>query len=429
VLSGPAAGITGATTVAAAAGYPHIITFDMGGTSTDVALVTGGESSVKMEQEVSGHPIRMPMHDINTVGAGGGSIAYVDSGGHLKVGPQSAGADPGPACYGQGGTEPTVTDANVALAILSRESLLGGEMSIDAAASDRAVDGLADKLGLGREEVAQGIIDLATANMARAIRVITVQRGYDPRDYAVVAFGGAGPLHAARLARELEIPRILVPMTPGILSAFGLLVADLRTDFSRTQVLPTDGETLTTANTRFEELERQAETWFVHEEIPVAQRQMKRIADMRYVGQNYELPVEVPERPLTASDLAPTLDAFHAAHEQAYGYAAADERVQFVTFRLEATGGVSRPELPRVSSGGRAEDARLGARRVYLPEAGGWTDVPVYDRTRLGALMDISGPAIIEQTDSTTLVLPSQRVEVDDYGNLIVTETEQEEAE
>lgn len=422
VLSGPAAGVVGAVAVATTAGFPNVITFDMGGTSTDVALVTGGQAGVKMEQEVAGYPIRTPMLDIHTVGAGGGSIAWIDSGGHLKVGPQSAGADPGPACYGRGGEAATVTDANVALGLLSREALLGGRMPIDATAADRAIDAVATRLGLRREEVAQGIIALATANMARAIRVISVERGYDPRDYTLVAFGGAGPLHAARLARELDIPRVLVPTIPGILCAYGLLVADLRTDFSRTQVAPAITESLPAINETFAELERVAEDWFREEGLAEADRRLRRIADMRYIGQNYELPIELPNHPLTADDLPAVLKAFHDAHDQAYGYAALGEPVQFVTLRLEASGVVAKPKPRRIPERGSLDDARLGARRAYLPENGGWGEVPLYDRARLGAGMLIPGPAIIEQMDSTILVLPGQRADVDEYGNLILSE-------
>jgi N-methylhydantoinase A len=426
ILSGPAAGVVGAAVVSTQAGYPNLITFDMGGTSTDVSLINDGVASIKLEQEVAGHPIRTPMLDINTVGAGGGSIAWIDSGEHLKVGPQSAGADPGPACYQRGGTDATVTDANVALGILSREALLGGRMPIDASASDQAVDDLASRLGLGREEVAQGIIDLATVNMARAIRVISIERGYDPRDYVLVAFGGAGPLHAGRLARELDIPRILVPTIPGILCAYGLLVADLRTDFSRTQYLPATAGSLPAINQVFHELEQSASEWFDIEGIDTAERRTRRVADMRYVGQNYELSIALPEGDLNEPALETLLGAFHDAHDQAYGFAASDEPVQFVTVRLEATGTIPTQEMPKIAPGGTATDALVGQRHAYLPEANGWVDVPLYDRTRLTAGVEIDGPAIVEQMDSTTLILPRQRAEVDAYGNLILTEQNQE---
>jgi len=422
VLSGPAAGVIGARTVADAAGIHDIITFDMGGTSTDISLITTGQGSIRMQQEVAGYPIRTPMLDISTVGAGGGSIAWIDSGGHLKVGPQSAGADPGPACYGLGGEDATVTDANVVLGILSGEALLGGRMPIDAAKAVAAVDRLSAILGLARDEVAQGIISLATANMARAIRVISVERGYDPRDYTLVAFGGAGPLHASRLARELDIPRILVPTIPGILCAYGLLVADLRTDFSRTIVLPAVAESLSSVNLAFEELTASATGWFDREGIPYERRHVTRQIDMRYAGQNYELPIEVPDRDIDENELAAVIRSFHEAHDRAYGYAAEDEPAQFVTLRLIATGVIDKPEPRRVPSSGSVEEAKIGLRRSYLPEQGGWGDVPLYSRAALPAGARFSGPAIIEQMDSTTLVLPGQHVDVDEFGNLIITD-------
>ncbi len=424
ILSGPAAGVVGATTVSVAAGAPDIITFDMGGTSTDVALIAGGSAGLKMEQTVAGYPIRTPMLDINTVGAGGGSIAWIDGGGHLKVGPQSAGAVPGPAAYGQGGIEATVTDANVALGILSREALLGGEMAIDAAAADQAIDRVAAELGLGREEVAEGIIGLATVNMARAIRVISVERGHDPRDYALVAFGGAGPLHAGRLARELEIPTILVPAIPGILCAFGLLAANLRTDFSRTLAVPADAGSLDVVNECLGDLLTMAEAWFEQEDVAAGARSVAPVADMRYAGQNYELSIALSGCSLDQSSLDAALAEFHRAHDQSYGYSAELEPVQIVTLRMEATGEVSPPELPLVATDGTLDDALSGSRTTWLSEAGGWTTVPVYDRVRLSAGLTFAGPGIVEQMDSTTLVLPGQEVTVDRYGNLIIREIE-----
>lgn len=426
ILSGPAAGVVGAAMVAGHAGFQNVITFDMGGTSSDVALVSNGETPIKLDQEVAGYPIRAPMLDINTVGAGGGSIAWVDSGGHMKVGPQSAGADPGPACYDQGGTDATVTDANVRLGILSREALLGGRMPIKASAADDAISHLANRLSLADEEIAQGIIDLATVNMARAIRVISLERGHDPRDYTLVAFGGAGPLHAGRLARELDIPRILVPTMPGILCAYGLLVADLRTDFSRTQYLPAQVESLPAINSGFQDLEQSAREWFIYERVAQTDQRTRRIADMRYVGQNYELSIPLPEEDLSASNLPVVLQSFHLAHERTYGFAEESEPVQFVTLRLEATGAVPAQTLKEIPSGGAIEDALIGYRNAFLPEAGGWSVVPLYDRGKLAAGLAIDGPAIVEQMDSTTLILPGQRAVVDRVGNLIISEEGQE---
>src|SRR4051812_41295974 len=262
VLSGPSTGVVGAQAIGRAAGLPDLITFDMGGTSTDVALLQDGQCKLASEATVHGYPIKAPMLDIHTVGAGGGSIAYIDSGGLLKVGPRSCGADPGPVCYDRGNREPAVTDANVVLQTLNPEHLLGGRMAIRRELAVEAVQGLADRLGLGLLETAQGIVSVVTANMARAIRVISVQRGHDPRHYTLMAFGGAGPLHAARLARELDMRRVLVPANPGILCAMGLLLTDLRADFAVTRLLPAKDEAVTALAVSFASLDARASQWF-----------------------------------------------------------------------------------------------------------------------------------------------------------------------
>src|SRR5579875_409634 len=287
VLSGPSTGVVAAQAVGRMVGIPNLITFDMGGTSTDVALMQGGVCRLASEAVVHGYPIKAPMLDIHTVGAGGGSIAYVDSGGLLKVGPRSAGAHPGPVCYGKGNAEPTVTDANVVLQTLNPTHLLGGRMAVDQALARQAIGGLAKELGLSVMDTAQGIIAVVTANMARAIRVISVQRGHDPRDYTLVAFGGAGPLHAARLAKELEISRVLVPRTPGILCAMGLLLTDLRADFATTRLATLSHAALPGTEEAFAHLLAQADQWFEQEGIAPEARRVVRTVDMRYAGQNY----------------------------------------------------------------------------------------------------------------------------------------------
>lgn len=423
VLSGPAAGVAGAGQVASAAGLDDVITFDMGGTSTDVSLISGGAVQLGIgprgHPKVAGYPIRAPMIDINTVGAGGGSIAWIDSGGHLKVGPRSAGAEPGPAGYGRGGIEATVTDANLTLGILNREHLLGGRMPVDAAAADLAIQRLAVELGLEPMDVASGILSIVNVNMGRAIRVISIERGYDPRDFTLIAFGGAGPLHAARLARELEIPRVLVPTVPGALCALGLLLSDLRADFSRTLTAPALPDALDDVRHGFRELEADASAWLDREAVAQADRRLRRVADMRYVGQNYELAVDVPGGDLDESVLALLLDSFHAEHDRAYGFSAPGEPIQFVTIRVEALGLVPTPEFPEIKRGGGAPEA-AGSRAVHLSSAGGTVDVPVYQRERLLAGKRFDGPAIIEQMDSTTLALDGQTVEVDRLGNLLI---------
>jgi N-methylhydantoinase A len=423
VLSGPSTGVVGAAHLSGRAGFPDIITFDMGGTSTDVSLVQEGRPKRTSGMELDGRPISTPMLDINTVGAGGGSIAWVDSGGHLKVGPASAGADPGPVCYARGSEQPTVTDADVVLRVLNPEYLLGGRMPIDADAAAKAINGLAGALGMDLLETAQGIVSVVVANMARAIRVISVQRGYDPRDYTLVAFGGAGPLHAARLAAELDIPNVLIPEKPGALSALGLLMTDLRTDYSRTRILAVQPSTAPAFNDTFDELAATADEWFSAEGIDVARRTVRRWIELRYQGQNYELAVPVPDGPVTEESLGALTEEFASAHERRYGYSAPEEPVEAVTFRLEATGEVPHAELvaSQPASSPDPAAARSGTREVYLPELGGFTSCPVYQRARLRTGQRIDGPAIVEQMDSTTLVLPDQYASVDAYRNLIIT--------
>ncbi len=320
------------------------------------------------------------------------------------MGPRSAGAQPGPVCYGLGNTEPTVTDANVVLQTLNPTHLLGGRMPIDRARADAAIARLAKTLDLDVTATAQGIVSVVTANMAKAIRVISVQRGHDPREYTLVAFGGAGPLHAARLARELEIPRILVPRHPGILCALGLLLSDLKTNFAQTRLTVLTADAVSRMTETFAALEARAAAWFEREGIARAARTLRRTVDMRYAGQNYELPVPWPEAP-TADVLVKELTAgFERAHAQLYGYIAAEEPIQAVTFRLEAVGAVPRAEVrahPRATT--TVSRAIVDRRDVWLPEAGAFVPCPVYDREQLGPDHEFVGPAIVEQMDATTL--------------------------
>lgn len=423
VLSGPAAGVMGAMAIARAAGIAEVITFDMGGTSTDVALINGGRPGMATEAEVHGHPLRVPMLDIHTVGAGGGSLARVDAGGHLKVGPQSAGASPGPVCYGLGNEEPTVTDANVVLGVQHPTHLLGGRMQIDRGRAEAAIARLAARLGLDVMRTAQGILSVVTANMAKAIRVISVERGHDPRDHVLMAFGGAGPVHAARLARELEIRRVLVPRNPGILCAMGLLLTDLRVHLSVGRMAPLAATGLPTVVEGFRALESQAAAWFALEGIAEPDRAAARGIDMRYEGQAHELTIECPAGPLDGAALAVLRARFEAAHEQVYGYAAPEEPIRVVTLRLEATGRVPKAELvAHPPAPGPVGATVVGEREVWLREAGEFVACPVHDRERLGPGHVVAGPAIIEQMDSTTLVLPGQSATVDPWLNLMIEE-------
>ncbi len=421
VLSGPSTGVVAAQAVGRMAGYENIITFDVGGTSSDVALLQGGVCKLTGEANIHGYPIKAPMLDIHTVGAGGGSIAFVDSGGLLKVGPRSAGADPGPVCYGRGNTEATVTDANIVLQTLNPVEILGGRMKVRRDLAIEAVQRLADQLGLGLMETAQGIISVVTANIAKAIRVISVQRGHDPRDYALMAFGGAGPLHAARLAKELDIARIIVPLTPGTLCALGLLLTDLRSDFAISRLMKVGPEAAGPMMNGFDALERQADAWFGQEGIAEDRRVVSRTADMRYVGQNYELQVSVPVGPVTGETLEVLVSRFEQAHLQRFGFIAEGEAIQIVTLRVEAAGLVNKAQFaPQPDAGSSCEAAVIGSRKVYMDEAKDFVACPVYARDRLRAGNRIAGPAIVEQMDTTTVILPDMQATVDSYLNLIL---------
>ncbi|MBV9552169.1 MAG: hydantoinase/oxoprolinase family protein [Alphaproteobacteria bacterium] len=421
VLSGPSTGVVGAQVTARLGGFDDIITFDMGGTSTDVALIQGGEARLAREAVVHGYPIKAPMLDIHTVGAGGGSVAYVDSGGLLKVGPHSAGADPGPACYGRGNAEATVTDANVVLQVLNPAELLGGRMPVRQHLARAAIGRLGAALGLDTMAAAQGVVSVVTANMARAIRVISVQRGHDPRHYALVAFGGAGPLHAARLAAELEIKRVLVPRNPGILCATGLLLADLRADFATTRLLPLSFAAVADSTAIVAALARQCDAWFAQEGIAPEARGVAFTVDMRYAGQNYELSVPLPGGGVDAATMDCLAAGFAAAHRQLYGFVADDEPIQLVTFRAEATGIVRKAELqPARDAGADPRDAASGHREVWLPEAGKFVSCPLYDRARLRAGNRLVGPAIVEQMDATTFLPPESSAVVDPYLSILM---------
>lgn len=425
LLSGPSTGVVGAAQVAQLAGIADIITFDVGGTSTDVSLVSRGQVSVTIGREIGGYHVQGPVVDVNTVGAGGGSIAWVDQGRVLKVGPMSAGADPGPACYGRGGQFPTVTDAHIVLGTLNPDYLLGGAVQLDAGASHRVMDRLASELGMSTLAVARGVISVILSNTTRAVRTISIRRGFDPREFTLVPFGGGGPLHASLLAREMGIPRVLVPKSPGILCAYGLLVTDLREDFSRTQIMPAEASIVDQARSALDELDAQAEAWLDAQNIARRYRLKRWFVDMRYKGQNYELRVPVPRGPFDAEALKSLLERFHGLHELHYGHYDAGEPAQLVTFRVEAVG-----TMPREASRspylngqhvGRLADARLGSRTVHLfEESAEW---PVYARARLGPGSTITGPAIVEQLDTTTVVLPGQYADVDAFENLVINES------
>ncbi len=417
-LSGPAAGAVGAGHVGRLAEIGDFITLDMGGTSADVALVRDGDPGISIGRDVAGFPVRLPMVDINTVGAGGGSIAWFDRDGLMKVGPASAGADPGPACYGRGGESPTVTDANLVLGRLSSGGLIGGRMALDAAAARAALVPAAQRLGFSVERTALGVLGIVAANMVRAIRAVSVERGHDPRDYALMPFGGAGPLHAGDVARSLTMSRIIVPEAPGILCAEGLIVSDLKEIFARTVHLPLSRQSLDGITAAVSELAGRAAAWFEDEAIAPDDRTLAVTLDLRYVGQNYELPVTLDMG--APPDIENVREAFFEAHRRFYGFHNPDDPVELVTVRATARGATGTPEHRRAEApaAGAPEPA---ARRAVWFEADAPLETPIYDRAALGPEHTLAGPAIIEQFDSTTVVHPGDGLRVDDAHNLIIT--------
>jgi N-methylhydantoinase A len=435
VESGPAAGVIAAGAIAAPYGYRNVMSFDMGGTTAKVGLIQDGQLRLSPELEVGaqavtplgegrggGYPVRTPVIDLVEVGAGGGSEAWIDAGGALRVGPRSAGARPGPACYARGGTTPTITDANLLLGRLNPTFFLGGEMALDAAAARRAVtEGVATPLGLDPLAAAAGIVEIANAHMIGAMRLVSVQRGYDPRDFVLVAFGGAGPLHANALARELGIPAVLVPPSPGIASAVGMLMTDLRHEFVTTRRMRLDTLTPDTLAALFADFLAEGEARLDGDGVPPADRRMLRSVDLRYHGQSFELPIAVPAGTLTAADVAGLRAEFDAAHERAYGYAAPEDAVELVNVRVAAIGVTPRPRRAPLPEGPPDPAAGVKAtREVWFAEAGGWQRATVLDRTKLLRGNLVSGPAIIEEHDASTLVHPGWEAAVDEHGNLLI---------
>lgn len=433
--SGPAAGVAAAAFFAELAGFADALSFDMGGTTAKAGLVLGGRPSVLPEFEAgsrmgtgatlvrgSGYPVLTPVVDLVEIGAGGGSVAWVDAGGLLRVGPRSAGADPGPACYGRGGAEPTVTDANLLLGRLSADNFLGGRLRLDVEAARAAVERVAAPLGLGVVEAAAGIVAIADAAMMQALRLVTVQRGHDPRELALVAFGGAGPLHAATLAAELGARAVVVPPGPGVASALGLLVTDLRFDASLTRLRPLAELRPDELEADLMALEREVDAALAREGLPDEARRIERVAELRYLGQSWRLPVPLPERPLRAGDLEALKAAFDEAHARRYSYAVPEEPAELVALRVTAIGKLPRPRLREPEPGGPdPAAARTGARPVYFAAAGGMLECPIYDRYALRRGNRVVGPAVVEEMDSSTVIPPGYVAEVAAAGVMILT--------
>ena len=420
ILSGPAGGVVGAFHIAAQAGYPDIITLDMGGTSTDVSLCPGRIKETG-SSNVGGHPVAVPMIEIHTVGAGGGSIARVDAGGALTVGPQSAGADPGPACYGRG-DQLTVSDANLLLGRLRPDHFLGGRLTLDLPRARVLMESLATGLGLNEQQAALGINRVVNANMERAIRSISLERGYDPRSFTLVPFGGAGPVHGCELAQELGIPRVLIPARPGILSALGVAIADVVKDYSRTVMLRGGDLERTRLEEEFHGMEGLARAELKQEGLPAEQMTSRRFLDVRYVGQSFELTVDYPTSRASRSSegLARAIsDSFYRAHLQRFGYADRGEPVEIVNLRLKLDLAVDKPDLPpQPREGSDPSQAQIASVSVVFRE--GEMESPLYQRELLATGNHLSGPALVVQLDSTTVIPPGWQGEVDPYGNLLL---------
>ncbi len=423
VESGPAAGVIASAYLGETLGKPDILSFDMGGTTAKVGLIQGGRPSVTKDYNVGGHagagigglsltgyPVRTPVIDLVEIGAGGGSIAWVDSGDLLRVGPRSAGADPGPVCYRGRGTEPTVTDANVVLGRLNPAYFLGGEIGLDVEGARRAIgERCAEPLGLDVTQAAYGIVEIANAAMVNALHLISVQRGYDPRDFVLVGFGGAGPVHANAIARDAEMPTLLIPRSPGIFSATGLLTTDLKRDAAVTIMRRLDEADPDEIEQTFAELESAGRVELKREGLTADQIEFVRQLDVRYVGQSYELTIPAGD------DL---LERFHVEHERTYGFAAPGEAVELVSVRLSSVGRIAKPPAHRLDTGPTPQPKER--REVYFAESDGYVDCPIYDRYALPAGASFAGPAVIEEFDSTTVLHPGYAVRVDDHGNLIV---------
>jgi N-methylhydantoinase A len=421
VLSGPAGGVIGAAALGDILGHRNLITLDMGGTSLDVSLVADSHAKVETEQHFEGLPISIPTIDIHTIGAGGGSIAWVDEGGHLQVGPQSAGAVPGPACYAKGGTEVTFTDAALAVGYLDPDNFLGGEISLDPSLTRKAIDALATRLGLSVEDAAAGVLRISVAKIAGAVRVISIERGHHPKDFSILAFGGAGAFVAARVARELGIPTVIVPPGPATFSAFGMLMTDVVNDFSQTFVVPLRDVAVATVNAIFSDLASRASDALAEDGFPDDRRLLFASAEMRYEGQEHTVGVPLPSEMLDPADIDGVVARFEDAHRLLYGHAMAGDPVEIVTLRLRAVGMLPRPMLPKADRGtGDPSDARLGRRRVYDDAAGGHVEYDVYDRRRLRSTDRLGGPAIVEEPSSTIVLHAGDSLTVGAYGELSI---------
>jgi len=425
VESGPAGGAIGAAQLARFIGHENVISYDMGGTTAKTSIITGGLPETTEQYLVEGRPILLPVVDLREIGAGGGSIAWIDEAGAMHVGPQSAGADPGPACYRRGGTEPTVTDANLQLGLLDPEYFLGGEMQIDPDLGRKAIKKVADHFDLSVDEAALGIVKIVNTNMSGLLQSMTVKRGYDPREFAMVAFGGAGPIHAAAIAKELGVPTVIVPPHSGVFSAWGMLMADLRHDLSQTFITSLDAADANEVGALFSELEDRIRAVFEKENVEADAISVAYQLDLRYVGQEHTLAVAAlsPFRDAAKPQIAKDFDEQHL---RVYGHNAPEEPKEIVSLKVIGLGNVTKPTLEEIPEGGEtpADDAVLGKRDVYVGN-GQYRSFGIYRRDRLRAGNAIRGPAVIEEVTATTVVEQGQTCQVDPYGNLIISINEE----
>jgi N-methylhydantoinase A len=422
LISGPASGVMGAVALSRWIGEPNLIGIDMGGTSFDAALVVGHEPTLSPSTRVEGLPLLVPAVELATIGAGGGSIAWLDAGGALNVGPQSAGADPGPICYGRGGAEPTFTDAALVSGLLDPRNFLGGELALDVDAAREGIrTRIAEPLGLSLDEAASGIVALTEARMAALLEELTIGKGFDPRGFGLLAYGGGGSLVASALASRLEIPRVVVPRSPATFSAWGMLTLDVVHDFARTSLAPLESLDAEDVRDRFAELDGQAHAALEREGVAAERRALVRFADLRYEGQEHAVTIALDASFFAAVDVVRLRELFDERHAVAYGYSMADP-VEVTAYRIRAVGTLGKPRQPALEPGGEsAEHARTGGRRALHRESGGELEWATYDRERLLAGNRLGGPAIVEEAAATTLVAPGQELAVDELGNLVIT--------
>jgi len=423
--SGPAAGVIGTRELCRTLGVKNAIAFDMGGTTAKSGVILDGQVLMTTNSMIGGYteglPVQMPMIDIQEVGTGGGSIARLSAGNALRVGPQSAGSVPGPVCYDLGGTEPTVTDANLILGRLSEDRFLGGDMRLNAQAARQALQThVAEPLGLSVEEAAEGLIRIAAVTMSHVVQRVTTERGLDAREFPMVAFGGAGPLHAVLVARELQMPQVIIPNAPGHFSAFGMLVADMRRDYVRTRFTPLETMDFGQINPQFEAMEQEGSIQIRNAAVHVGELSVQRGLDMRYVGQEHAVSVDIPNELFTRGDTQGIKRLFDQMHLQRYGYCSENERAEVVSIRTSVAGEMPRPSLKSLAQGNALPEVTPSKRPVYFSPEQGWLDTPVYPRNSLRWGNVIEGPALVEEYASTTVVFPGDRLTVDRFGNLII---------